>query len=271
MTFDAIETSMDLGEPILLFDFSTGFAHWRYTTADRPITVSAVEYDPLAIVAANIIQGQELRQKTIKVTVPRDCILVQQLQGYPPSTDLLLTIYAMHYSDPAAQTPVAWIGRVKSQNQKNSVVELSCEPGYTGIQTVGLRRRWQINCPHVLYGPGCELPSANFKVPATLTAVSQFTINSPQFILPAGLSFAGGYVEWDSGHGYLERRTINSAAATALTLAYGSPDLADGLAVTAFPGCDHTTATCKAFKNILNYGGDPWIPLKNPMDGNPVY
>jgi Phage conserved hypothetical protein BR0599 len=275
MTFQAYEDSADKGEPVLLYDFSTGSAHWRYTSADRPITWTAEVYTPIAIEAANIIQGQEIKQKTLKVTVPRDAVIVQQLQTYPPSTDLLLTLYQMHFDDPDGQAIVGWIGRVMSQKQKGSVVELSCEPAYTGIQTTGLRRRWQVNCPHVLYAlAGCKLVPSTLAVPAHITSVSTdgFTVTSTDFVPPvAGIGWAGGYIEWDSGDDYLERRTINSAVGFALTLAFGSPDLVAGLAVTAYPGCRHTTADCTFLGNILNYGGDAYVPLKNPMDGNPVY
>lgn len=274
MTFATYELSVDQGEPLLLFDFSAGTAHWRYTSADRSVIAAGYIYSPLAITSGNVLQGQELRQKTLKLSVPRDADVVAQLQAYPPSTDLALTVYARHYTDPDAEAIVAWIGRVRSQMQKQSIVEMSCEPAYTGIQTTGLRRRWQVNCPHVLYGTAtCKLSAALQKVTTTLTAVSGFTVSSAGFVLPGSLSFAGGYIEWMSGRGYFERRTVDSVylPTHTLTLSYGSPDLLAGLEVNAYPGCKHNGADCTAFGNILNYGGALYIPLKNPMNGNPVY
>lgn len=279
MTFDAYERSMDAGSPVFLFDFSTGFAHWRYTTADRTIAYLGNDYLSVPISAGNIVQGQEIKQKTIRVSIPRDLDLAKVLQSYPPSTDVLLTVFSMHHTDPDQQAIVIWIGRVMQQIQKASVIELACEPAYTGIQTVGLRRRWQLNCPHVLYGAaGCKLVPATYAVATTLSAASGVVVSSSGFVAPTGLTFAGGYLEWDSGKGYLERRSINSVSGTNLTLAYGSADLAPGLAVSAFPGCRHTMADCQAFPvigssvgNLLNYGGDPYIPTKNPFSGNPVF
>lgn len=283
MTFDAYETSATAGEPLLLFDFAIGTRHWRYTSADRPITYLTHVFAPVAIDAGNIIQGQEIRQKTIIVTLPRDTAVVQALQNFPPSTDVLLTIFAQHYDDPDHEAIVAWIGRIKSQNQKGSLIQMAGEPAYTGIQTAGLRRRWQPNCPHVLYDQkagSCTLNAATYQVNATLTGVSADTteVSSAGFVPPTGLSFAGGYLEWDSGDGYFERRTINSVSLTTLTLNFGSPDLVNGLNVNAYPGCRHTTTDCLAFPvsgspdgNMKNFGGAPYIPLKNPFNGNPVY
>jgi hypothetical protein len=274
MTFDAYETSIGQGEPVLLFDFSAGLAHWRYTTADRPIVYAAQSYAPAAITAGNIKQNHEIKNKTLLVSVPRDTLIVERLQVYPPSVDLGLVVLEFHYDDPDVQAIVVWIGRVSSQNQKQSTVELACEPAYTGIQTAGLRRRWQLNCPHVLYGPNtCRLTTVSQRITAVLTGVAGFGITSPTFAtLGAGKSFAGGFVEWDSGFGYNEKRTINSVTGTTLILAYSSPDLAVGLSVNAYPGCKHTLTDCHTLQgHTLNYGGAPYIPTKNPLTGNPVY
>ena len=44
-----------------------------------------------------------------------------------------------------------------------------------------------------------------------------------------------------------------------------------GDAFEAYPGCDHTLATCAAkFGNQLNYGGFPYIPVKNPFTGDAI-
>jgi len=42
--------------------------------------------------------------------------------------------------------------------------------------------------------------------------------------------------------------------------------------VRAYPGCDHSLITCaNKFGNSLNFGGFPFMPEKNPMDGTPVF
>jgi Phage conserved hypothetical protein BR0599 len=271
MTFDAYERSADLGEPVLLFDFFVGLAHWRYTTADREIAFGAVSYIPAAISAGAINQGQEIKRKTLTVDIDMTALVVQRLQQYPPSTDFMLRITAIHQSDPDLQGYVVFIGRVMSQSQVGAKVTLNCEPAYTGVKATGLRRRWQLNCAHVLYGIGCTLSPLAFKVESTITAAVGPVITCGGLVPPTGLGWNGGYVEWDSGQGYNERRSINGAAGDVLTLNYGSPDLVTGLAVICFPGCDHSTVNCTAFGNIKNYGGQPYIPSVNPLAGNPIY
>jgi hypothetical protein len=283
MTFAAFELSADAGSPVLLFDFFVGTAHWRYTTAAAAITYAANEYDPLAIDAGSINQGNEIRKKTLAVKVPLNALVVSVLQNFPPSNDFMLTITALHQTDPDLQGFNVFVGRVVSQSQAGATVTMSCEPAYTGVKAVGLRRRFQLNCAHVLYALGsCTLLPINFQVITAIASIDDtaVTCTGVGTALPAGQSFAGGYIEWDSGLGYLERRSINSIAGDVLTIAYGSPDLIVGLALNAYPGCDHTTTNCIAMNppggdpakgNILNYGGQPYIPTVNPLTGNPIY
>ena len=272
MTFATYETSLDQGEPILLFDFSVGTLHFRYTTADRDILFGTDTYISVPISRAAIKQGSEIKQQTLKVTGPRDLSVAALFATEPPSAAIALTITAFHYTDSAHQGVVDWIGRVLAAKWTGSNVELMCEPVYTSVQTMGLRRRFQISCPHVLYGVQCTVAPAAHAVPGTLTAISGFAISAAAWASPpAGLSFAGGFVTWDSGNGYLERRTINSVSGGTLTLDNIGPGLAVGVVVTAYPGCNRTMTNCTSFSNLLNYGGQPYIPTVNPMNGNPVY
>ena len=283
MTFDAYETSVDQGEPVLLYDFFIGTAHWRYTSADRAITYLTQDFEPIAISSGAVNQGQEIKKKSLPITLPLDTDVVSVLQDFPPSGDFLVTITELHFDDPDQQGYICFVGRVMSQKQAGATIVMSCEPAYTGVKTTGLRRRFQLNCAHVLYGVGCGILPSTYVTAAIISSVAGPTIGVPGLTPPAaGLSFAGGYIEWDSGRGYLERRSINSMSGggATLELAYAAVDLVPGLAINVYPGCDHTTGNCIAFNlppqdpvdgNILNYGGQPWIPAVNPLSGNPIY
>ncbi|MBS0364898.1 MAG: phage BR0599 family protein [Proteobacteria bacterium] len=274
MTFQALETSYDQGEPILLFDFSVGIAHFRYTTADRAITYLSNAYASAPISRSPLKVGAELKQQTIEVTAGRDLGVAQLYTAQPPAIPVGLTITAMHQSDPDLQGVVDWIGRVMAARWKSSAVVLLCEPVLTSVQTVGLRRRWQIQCPHVLYGVQCGVNPAPYAVSATLSTVAGNVITAaPWTVAPgAGLSFTGGFVTFDNGT-YIERRTINQ-----WTLATGALALDDvlkgaiaGSTVIAYPGCDRSTTNCQAYSNLPNHGGDPYIPSINPMTGATIY
>jgi uncharacterized phage protein (TIGR02218 family) len=274
MTFAAYEMSEASGEPILLYDFSVGTTHWRYTSADRVIAYNGAQWTPLPISRTAPVQSSDIRRQQMTVTMPRDAAIAGIFAEHAPSADVLLIITSLHYTDPDGQGLVDWVGRVVNPSWKGSECEIVCEPAYAGVRTQGLRRRWGLHCPHVIYGPACGLSKAAYKVAATINSVSGLTVTSGDFTLAAGLSFMGGFIEWDSGLGYLERRSINAQTDTTLTLDYGSSQLVPGLAVAAYPGCDRTQHNCQLYNNNLNFGGQPYIPTKNPMDGSlstPVY
>ncbi|WP_303678184.1 phage BR0599 family protein [Ralstonia mannitolilytica] len=67
------------------------------------------------------------------------------------------------------------------------------------------------------------------------------------------------------------QRMIVASSGGAVTLSAPIPGLKAGDAFEAYPGCDHTLTTCAAkFGNQLNYGGFPFIPVKNPFTGDAI-
>jgi hypothetical protein len=276
MTFETYDTSIDQGAPVYLVDFFVGTTHWRYTSADRPITFQSFVFSPVALTVGNVNQGPEIKKKTLPITLPQDAAVVLRLQGYPPSSDIGVIVNMVHLTDPDLQGAVPFVGRIMSQSQVGTTVTVSCEPASTGVQSTGLRMRWMINCPHVLYRSGCNLVAAAFGVPSIVTAVAGPVITCAGLVPPGLLQWPGGYVAWDSGDGYEETRSINAAAGAVLTLSYPASDLIVGTPLIAYPGCKHTTDDCAKFGagprgNLDNYGGAPWIPGINPMAGNPIY
>ena len=80
---------------------------------------------------------------------------------------------------------------------------------------------------------------------------------------------------WCSG-GMLGRkdgtlRHVMTDTGSTLLLSHAFYGLSVGDGVIAYPGCAQNRDDCKnKFDNLLNYGGFPWIPDKNPMDGSAV-
>lgn len=108
-------------------------------------------------------------------------------------------------------------------------------------------------------------------VTATLSAVSGLTLTAPAFGALPSRRLAGGFIKWQRGDGLVEFRSIKEHSGANITLDYGGLDLAVGLQVLAYPGCAHTWSDCGNHNNQGNYGGDLWMPVKSPFDGNPVW
>lgn len=269
MTFQAQESSTYSAHPIELYQFSRGSVTWRYTSADEDKVISLITYTKQAIDRTAFEQTQEMSRSPITLTVDKNLPFVLQYRGSPPSDIVLLKIQRYHELDGELVTP--WMGRVTNVKFKERTAEIRCEPIYTSMKRPVLRRRYQTTCPHVLYGAMCGAPSASFVTNVTVQSVNGLTISSSTFALQADGYYSGGYVDWEVG-GNLERRFILSHVGSDITINLPFASGVNGSIIRAYPGCDHLLSTCNSkFSNVLNYGGQPFYPKKNPFGGSPIY
>jgi uncharacterized phage protein (TIGR02218 family) len=269
MSLAARETSIDAGSPVELYDFRRGGTAWRYTSAAQDAVYATYTYTAVPIRRSSVEQTGEIGRAGLRITLARDVEVAQAFITTPPSEVTLLTIYRRHRDD--TETVPVWMGRVLNAEWHGSEVELNCEPVYTSLQRTGLRRLYQRNCPHVLYGTDCRVSAVTHRVQGTVVALNGNAITVAAAAgFPAG-HFAGGYATW-SASGITEKRMIVAHTGDNVTLSAVPPGLVVGATVMLYPGCDRTLATCETkFGNSANFGGFPFIPTKNPFGGSPIY
>lgn len=273
MSYSDYETSTFGGGPVELYEFSNGNMTWRYTSADETITHAGFSFTPEQITSAEMRDSQELNQLTIPLQVPRDNPVAQLFQFCPPTNQTTLIIYRAHRTDPSNATNfiVRWVGRVINSEYLGATVQLSCEPITTALRRLGLRRNYQRQCPHVLYGAMCGVVKDSYKLTTTATSHSGLTVNVPATLVAN--NYAGGMLSWVSAIGqqwrFITGNTTNTLSVNMPFLATGDPygrDLPAGTSIDLYPGCQHTLTDCNTrFNNIANYGGFPFIPLVNPF------
>lgn len=265
MTYAALETSKASGSPVELYEFRRGSDFWRYTSAAYDIEFQSKPYEAVAMQRTSLDLGGEMGRANLTVTFPRDIAVADTFRVSPPTEVMTLTVYRQHVGD--SEFAVAWLGRVLNAAWRGGQVELHCEPVFTSLKRSGLRRHYQRACPHTLYTSDCGALADTFRVNGSVTGISGLVVSvGAAGGYPAG-HFNGGYLEWD-GPANVERRMIVSHSGAALTLASLPINLVGGQSVRAFPGCDHTLGAggCAKFSNVPNYGGWPYIPLKNPFN-----
>lgn len=276
MSFEPIEESRALGEPIYLYLFRYGVApdaYYAYTDADQPITVGSYTYTPIPIDVDAITASGTLDKSSITIRTPRTTGLAELFRVYPPSQVVTGTIFQGHANDPLLDFKAIWTGRIISCNREQFEAQFTCEPVSTSLRRNGLRRHYQYGCPHVLYGNGCRANKAN----ATINTTAG-NINGTTIALPTGwngaidpIKFVGGLVEFTGANGS-QTRTILSANSGAVQVAGVPLGLVPGNNVAVVLGCNHQMNDCTALhNNILNYGGQPWIPTKNPVSNVSQY
>lgn len=271
MTYDARERSAEDGRPVELYTFTRGVVASRYTSADRTQLVAANTYTAAVIKRGRLEQSAELNRRALKLTVARDFPIAELFRVSPPSDAVAVVLQRFHVDDD--QVATLWTGRVMNVSWGSDVGQatITCEPLDASMRRTGLRRLYGRGCPHVLGGPGCNVDLATFAVAGTVTAVGPFTVTAPEYATQPDGYFDGGVLAYAIG-GTTERRYIVAHAGSVLTLDRRALGLGVAAVAQAMPGCDHTLATCHdKFDNSANYGGQPFIPTKNPMGGDPVY
>lgn len=271
--FENFTLSRFFGRPIELYKFVYGDRSQDvhlFTDAEFPLTrnvVPAETYLPVPISRETTSNAGTLDRSSLQINVTRDNPIADMFRVSPPNRVVTLTIFQGEAADPDAEFKALWSGRVLAAGWEGSEAKLACEPISTAMLRVGLRRNWQYMCPHVLYGPQC----GKTKSP---TVGSVYSVSGKTVTITSALSnvshYNGGMLQWLTPEGLSRARTVVSATVssgrTVFTLNGLASDMVVGQAVDCVKGCAHTVSACRdVHNNVLNFGGDPWIPLKNPV------
>lgn len=288
MTFAAYESSVEDGGPIQLFRFVYGSEAGEYLaytnsteaqTVDHGGSVGVITYQPVPIQRGNIVSNGTLDKSAIRMTLDIGTELAELFRVYPPSQVVTLTIYEGHVDDPDSQFQIVWAGRVIAASRDKSELQLSGEPISTQLRRAGLRRHYQYGCPHALYGDKCNANKVAATVSATVAAISGtvITLSSGWAGSFTASKFVRGMLEWTPAGQSTQRRTILRVSGNNLTISGTPIDLDVSDAVDVVLGCNHRAfaadgGDCEGLHdNLVNYGGQPWIPTKNVINKNPYY
>jgi len=266
MSFNDIESSVDRGEPIELYKFTYGDQPdqvYAYTDGENMRLWSNIEFRPVPIKRTAITISGTLDKAALTVNMPGSAEVPEMFRSYAPSAVINLEIYQGHANDPADEFLMCWSGRVLNCRWVNREAALTCEPISTSLKRPGLRRNYQYGCPHVLYDPtSCRASKTAATVEATVQAIDGTLVT---LSVAGNADYAGGIVEWRQSNGRREVRTVVQVVGGAYLLSGAPIGLIGGMKVNLSRGCDHSLAGCAKHNNIPNFGGQPWIPLKNPL------
>lgn len=271
MTYDAIERSADQARPVELYTFARGAVLYRYTSANEDRVVSFQTFVSAPIERSEIEQGAEINRSGLTITVPRDFVIARMWMIAPPSEVVALTLQQYHEGD--GDLAAVWSGRVLGVSFQGARATISLEPIGTSIRRNGLRRPWQTLCPRVLGTQGCNVNLEAYKVTGPIDTVVGLTLTADELGAKPDGWFAGGCMRYSIPGGLIESRDIVSHTGTSVELDMTPLSLAAGTIADFFPGCDCTLGAngCGKFSNEPNFGGEPYIPKKNPFGNDPLY
>lgn len=271
MTFAARETSISSGQPIELFDFMRRATHWRYTSTDRDMTYDSATWTAGPWQSSGFTASGDAVQQTMTITGPLDAAVAEQFLSVAPSDPVFVRVLHLHAGD--TEAAVWWTGQVTNVSRKQDRIEISGESIVTAMAKLGLRLAWQKACPYSIYDTQCRLSAAAFAFDGTVSAVTGDTVSSAAFADPGNVAdgrLAGGFLMWDAGDGFIERRAITAHSGDTITLLNAAVGITAGMTVTAHPGCDQSAQVCHdTFNNLDNFGGVPGLPSVSPFDQSP--
>lgn len=279
-TYSSLEASVHGGRPVELFRFVHGTTVWTYSSGPE-VEYNGETYVGYPIGRDEMQQTKDLHKSALEILLPRTSELSLLYLAGSPENIITVTVFRTHVG--VFDGPVVyWKGRIVSVEWPDpATVKFSCESVFTSLKRPGLRARYQRMCRHALYSEQCGVDKAAYAVAGTVSAVNtaRTMVTIPEAAGYANGYFLGGFLSLADG----TMRFITAHAGSSITLSTPAPVLADfvgltgygvgygvgyGAALAIYPGCARNRETCQGrFGNILNFGGWPWIPSRNPFDG----
>lgn len=167
---------------------------------------------------------------------------------------------------PQSMSPVGVItlffGEVAAVDIMRSQAIVSINSHLDILSTAMPKNVWQAGCRHRLFDSGCGLSAAAFKMSGTATGGSGNTFTSAVAAPGGSGTYTLGRIVMTSGANDGFSRTVRLWSSGTFTLLAPFPfTVQAGDTFDAYPGCNKTMATCTAFANLDNYGGEPFVPV----------
>lgn len=269
MSYADIESSVDGGKPIFLYEFKQGInTASRYTSDLYALTFNAFNWTPLQIRHSEPTLKGEVASDTLRIEMPITESFAADFLGYQPDLRTSLTIYRKQRN--ADDYRVVWKGYVGTPTVDETVLSIECSTLAVWLKQYGLQSKMTRPCRHVVYFGKCLADPDLHSTLVTITGVSGRVVSITD---PGGLpigTLTGGVLQAANG----ERRMIMAHSSGSLVLSRPISGLTAGTC-TCLRGCARTRAACAEFSNpdndsgtnIENFGGFPWIPTRNPFNG----
>ncbi len=274
MSYEEFEMRRAEGQPATLYFIQWGTAsssYFAYTDSDVPITFDGITYEPTVIGRAGIEASGSLDRKSLEIDITPRAGFVSMYANFPPSVKVGLTIMQGHVTDVDQDYRAVWTGVVKNVNREPPYAKIVAEPLDSLMAKPGLRRYYMYGCPHVLYDTrSCRANKEIHKRLLTPTFIgANFVRFSPGWSgAIAAEKYIGGFLEWTDSQGNTQIRTAVNFGANNNEIIIGTTrELDAGQQIALYAGCNRQTDDCRILhNNYVNYGGQPYIPLENPVD-----
>ena len=267
MSYDSYEISPHDGAPLEGYFFQGTVASYRYTNAQKDISINGLLYTAASIRRNAIKSGtHEDDSLELELEMPFNLQMVKDYAYSASLPDLSLTVYRYHEdSDPLVDWTIVWVGKVTAWTVANKKAKLRIPNIFEIVMRGSVPAVfYQSPCNNVLYDARCKV------IKSTFTQVTDITSVSSNLIGVTNDGFADNFLR--AGELYIpargERRLIVDNVANLITVDFPFFEAQIGDDVELYAGCDHAyQGDCKnKYNNTLNYTGFPYVPNDNPFE-----
>ncbi len=282
MTFEAFETSNEAGQPIELYKFTAGTLIFRFTSAEDEIVVGITApaniqgtYESIPIKRSRIqTSANASRTDGIQVEMPSSTAFAQRYINIVPGVRTQLEIFRFHRGDtPTPEFVTAFKGDVQTVafTQQARLATMQVHSIARAKSRALPRFTYQGPCNHMLYDKRCKILETDpafekfLTVAAIDTTQTVLTVTGAGGFSPAADFFVSGFLEFDDDfRTVVAQGGVGNEDLTMLVPFIVSPV---GQTIRALAGCKLRLVTdcLSKFANVVNFGGFPYVPKKNPF------
>ncbi len=267
MTFAAQETSRESGQVLELYTFTFGLEIFRFTSFQRDITWQGLFYTSEPISRTNTEAAVEDQAGQLTITLPLDNPVPSKFIVNLPGKVGSVNVLRAHANDAAEEAIVLFDGFIANVAFDGELeAKILCNPNTKIFNRAAPRFTYLGLCNHILYDERCKVDISLFTFTGLVSAVdgNDITVNGAGGV-GLGDNFVGGFSRFPAGT-QDDSRMILSQAGDVMTLLL--PFAVDPLGkdIDLFAGCAHDLTVCDVkFAAVLDYGGFPFVPRKNPF------
>jgi hypothetical protein len=260
----SLEDSIDSGAPREFYRIQHGVIEYLVASGQRDIEYAGDLYMRSPVARLELSVSVATADLGLTIALPSSHAFSRRYVAMmSPPQQISVTVYRMQ-SD--GEVTMEWLGYVTSMStdSKSHVSKFLISSRIArSLQRTLPSLLVDTRCAHVLYDSGCLVDRASFRVDATVTVADGKTITvSTMGGRPTEWARFGELYHVPSG----ERMTIFEQVGNVIKMQAQIVGLRRLDAVQVFAGCAHDRSACRdTFNNMVNYGGLPDRPTRNPF------
>jgi len=267
MTYESYETSVETSQPVELYTVTLGSTVWYYTSGALAVTIGGTTWEPLAGLSRTAQpQSQEDQDQQVEITLPASTPVVRFFIASVPGQSVEIVVERIQILDVTEARMVMYSGLVQSVTFEDGGTKavLSVVTSQSAFSKAVPRDVYSAVCNHVLFDDRCGLAEASWRVTAEVLSIVGNVIEIDGLSSEADGYYTAGFIELTGSAPDFRVILAHATDFVTVALPFGTSPL--GELVRVYAGCAHDPTTCQAkFNNLINFGGFPFVPTKNPF------